>query len=207
MKLITSLFLLAFASQIMAQGVPHTFTSGTPALAAEVNENFSSLDSRVASNSDNIESIQSGLDNWIGVLDVEVITNVNQCGYGDAHCTDFGFVNPRRGNDSPVRLIALVSRNGEPVTGLVFENFAFYSGFVGPGGSLVQFCTDDHQGDATCDGDHYDFFAEAAGGRGVYGMWLRPYNFRVWEDGLYAGTLTVNDGYGDGAALVSFIIY
>ena len=49
MKYITSLALLLIASVGMAQGVPNTFTSGTPALAAEVNENFSDLDTRVNS--------------------------------------------------------------------------------------------------------------------------------------------------------------
>lgn len=32
----------------MAQGVPNTFTAGTPALAAEVNENFANLDTRTS---------------------------------------------------------------------------------------------------------------------------------------------------------------
>jgi hypothetical protein len=49
MKCITSLVLLLVASVGMAQGVPNTFTSGTPALAAEVNENFADVDARIAS--------------------------------------------------------------------------------------------------------------------------------------------------------------
>ena len=49
MKYITSLVLLLFASVGMAQSVPNTFTSGTPALAAEVNENFADVDARIAS--------------------------------------------------------------------------------------------------------------------------------------------------------------
>lgn len=48
MKFITSLALLLIASVGMAQGVPNTFTAGTPALAAEVNENFVNLDTRTS---------------------------------------------------------------------------------------------------------------------------------------------------------------
>jgi hypothetical protein len=49
MKCITSLALLLIASVSMAQSVPHTFTAGTPARAADVNANFSDLDARVNS--------------------------------------------------------------------------------------------------------------------------------------------------------------
>jgi hypothetical protein len=49
MKYITSLVLLLVASVGMAQSVPNTFTSGTPALAADVNENFADVDARIAS--------------------------------------------------------------------------------------------------------------------------------------------------------------
>ena len=41
MKCITSLVLFLIAPVGLAQGVPNTFTAGTPARAAEVNENFS----------------------------------------------------------------------------------------------------------------------------------------------------------------------
>ena len=50
MKCITSLVLFLIASVSMAQSVPNTFTTGTPALAAEVNENFADVDARVNSN-------------------------------------------------------------------------------------------------------------------------------------------------------------
>jgi hypothetical protein len=49
MKCITSLALLLIASVSMAQSVPNTFTAGTPARAADVNANFSDLDTRVNS--------------------------------------------------------------------------------------------------------------------------------------------------------------
>jgi hypothetical protein len=49
MKYITSLVLLLIASVSMAQSVPNTFAAGTPARAADVNANFSDLDTRVNS--------------------------------------------------------------------------------------------------------------------------------------------------------------
>jgi hypothetical protein len=49
MNYITSLVLLLVASTGMAQTVPNSFSSGTPALASEVNANFSDLDTRVNS--------------------------------------------------------------------------------------------------------------------------------------------------------------
>lgn len=51
MKVIPFLALLFFASACLAQGVPNTFTAGTAARAAEVNENFTNLDERVSANS------------------------------------------------------------------------------------------------------------------------------------------------------------
>jgi hypothetical protein len=54
MKLITSLVLLLIASAGMAQGLPNTFTAGTPARAAEVNANFTNLDTRAAANATDI---------------------------------------------------------------------------------------------------------------------------------------------------------
>ena len=47
MKCITSLVLFLIAPVGLAQGVPNTFTAGTPARAAEVNENFTDLDTRL----------------------------------------------------------------------------------------------------------------------------------------------------------------
>ncbi len=49
MKFITPLALLLISSVGMAQSVPNTFTAGTQARAAEVNANFSDLDTRVNS--------------------------------------------------------------------------------------------------------------------------------------------------------------
>lgn len=56
--LYTSLIATFFTPVYVLADVPHTFESGTPALASEVNENFSSLDSRV----NNLENQQTNPD-------------------------------------------------------------------------------------------------------------------------------------------------
>jgi hypothetical protein len=69
MKCITSLVLLLVASVSMAQGVPNTFTAGDPALAAEVNENFTDLDTRLAAT----DSAQAGLVDDIVITETELV--------------------------------------------------------------------------------------------------------------------------------------
>ncbi|MDX1460140.1 MAG: hypothetical protein R3348_03715 [Xanthomonadales bacterium] len=148
------------------------------------------------------DNVLEAIGNLSNELTVEVALNLQACAALPVQCADFGYVNPAEGNNSPIQLVAAVSRGGEPVTGLAFEDFAYLSGPVAPGGALVQFCTDDHQGDTVCNGL---FFFEAGSG-GTYNMWLRPSNFQTWDDGMYAGTLSVSDEDGSGVALVSFSI-
>jgi hypothetical protein len=62
MKFLTALILLMIGSAVMAQSVPNTFTTGTPAVAAEVNENFANLDGRVNTNANNLAAVATVLD-------------------------------------------------------------------------------------------------------------------------------------------------
>ena len=62
MKYIASLVLLLIASIGMAQGVPNTFTAGTPALAAEVNENFTDLDTRLTTTEQVVSQLFAEID-------------------------------------------------------------------------------------------------------------------------------------------------
>ncbi len=62
MKYIASLVLLFIASIGMAQGVPNTFTAGTPALAAEVNENFTDLDTRLTTGEQVVSQLFAEID-------------------------------------------------------------------------------------------------------------------------------------------------
>ena len=71
MKCITSLVLFLIASVGMAQSVPNTFTAGTPALAAEVNENFTDVDARVNSNLANGAALTTVVDGLFAEITVE----------------------------------------------------------------------------------------------------------------------------------------
>ena len=71
MKFITSLALLLIASVGMAQGLPNTFTAGTPALAAEVNENFTNLDTRTSTNTSDVATNASNIAQSLGGIVLE----------------------------------------------------------------------------------------------------------------------------------------
>ena len=71
MKYITSLILLLTASVCMAQSVPNTFSSGTPALASEVNANFADLDSRVNTNTSDGADLAAVVDDVVADITVE----------------------------------------------------------------------------------------------------------------------------------------
>ena len=62
MKFLASLVLLLIGSAVMAQGVPNSFTPGTPAVAAEVNENFANLDGRVNMNANDVAMLGAVLE-------------------------------------------------------------------------------------------------------------------------------------------------
>lgn len=119
MKLITSLVLLLAASVGMAQGVPNTFTAGTPARAAEVNANFTNLDTRasanateIAANAASVTALDTAVDQLYSSIDFTMVVDeigaagVNfstcpvgsipvsaSCGcFGDGVTTNFGYV-------------------------------------------------------------------------------------------------------------------
>jgi len=71
MKYISSLILLLTASLGMAQNVPNTFSSGAPALASEVNENFADLDGRVNTNTADGAALAAVVDNVIADITIE----------------------------------------------------------------------------------------------------------------------------------------
>ena len=62
MKFLASMVLLLIGSAVMAQSVPNTFTTGTPAVASEVNENFANLDGRVNTNANNLATVGAVLE-------------------------------------------------------------------------------------------------------------------------------------------------
>jgi len=86
MKCITSLALLLIASVGMAQGVPNTFTAGTPALAAEVNGNFADVDTRVNSNLADVTALSTVVDGLYADITIEESTIVEGEFYAESFC-------------------------------------------------------------------------------------------------------------------------
>ena len=78
MKLIASIALLLTASVSVAQGVPNTFTAGTPARAADVNANFANVDGRVNTNASDIASIDAVLGQLFASIEFQAIIQTTE---------------------------------------------------------------------------------------------------------------------------------
>jgi len=75
MKCITSLAFFLIASVGMAQGVPNTFTAGTPARAAEVNANFANLETRANGLHNRLTSGEAIVDQLFAEINFELSTS------------------------------------------------------------------------------------------------------------------------------------
>jgi hypothetical protein len=78
MKFLTSVVLLLIGSAVMAQSVPNTFTPGTPAVAAEVNENFANLDGRVNTNASDVASVGAVVDRLFSSIEFQAVTQAQE---------------------------------------------------------------------------------------------------------------------------------
>ena len=125
-------------------------------------------------------------------LSVEVAVNTEICSKGAAQCSGFDPEDAADGNNALVQVHVSVSQAGEPVDGLTFDDFSFSGSFVPPGGSATTLCDQ-----VDCGGSFF------LGGNGLYMMFLKP--FGDWDDGRYAGNISVTDpvGGGSGIALVT----
>jgi hypothetical protein len=86
MKFTTILALFLIASVSMAQGVPNTFTAGTPARAAEVNANFSDLDSRVTANTADITAGEAIIGQLFAEIDFLYVESASAAGVVQSEC-------------------------------------------------------------------------------------------------------------------------
>ena len=125
-------------------------------------------------------------------LSVEVAVNTEICSKGAAQCSGFDPEDAADGNNALVQVHVSVSQAGEPVDGLTFDDFSFSGSFVPPGGSATTLCDQ-----VDCGGSFF------LGGNGLYMMFLKPSG--DWDDGRYAGNISVTDpvGGGSGIALVT----
>lgn len=85
MKFLASIVLLFVGPAVMAQSVPNTFTTGTPALASEVNENFANLDGRVNTNASNLASVNAVLQQIPASIKFHAISQAQE-GVASAAC-------------------------------------------------------------------------------------------------------------------------
>jgi hypothetical protein len=138
-----------------------------------------------------VTMIKSDVEALALTLTVEVAVNTQICSKGAAQCANFDPEDAVDGNNSLVQLFASVSQGGLPVDGLTFDDFFFSGPFVPPGGAVTALCEQ-----ADCGGSFF------LGGNGLYMMFLKPSG--DWDDGRYAGTLSVEDpAGGSGLALVT----
>jgi len=86
MKWITSLALLLIASVGMAQSVPNTFTAGTPARAADVNANFTDLDTRVNGLDTRLTTSETVVSQLFAEIDFLYIETTSETGVGSSDC-------------------------------------------------------------------------------------------------------------------------
>lgn len=72
-RYLTALLLINIGTAQAQTEAPHTFQSGTPARAAEVNENFDTLEQAIDQNATAIESTDAALSNEISIIQGEQI--------------------------------------------------------------------------------------------------------------------------------------
>jgi len=123
------------------------------------------------------------------VLTVE--TDEAACASGSIQCNDEGSGHSHQAasaaNHNPVMLVALVTRNGLPVTGLTASNFFFAHHFGPAGGPSVLLCP---AGGTGCGGGADNLFKAAP--NGTYIMFAHPGGVGVnWRAGSYFPTLQV----------------
>jgi hypothetical protein len=143
-----------------------------------------------------IETTVGAIDDKVTALgdrvEVEVGVNVIACESGGVQCSDDGsghvmFEGANDSNHNPVMIVALVTINGEPVTGLTQDNFFIQSGTVPAGGTSLEFCPNGGTGcggppESLFNGDH----------NGHYMMFAHPGPLgENWSAGTYFSTLQV----------------
>ena len=86
MKLFAICILLFLMDVAIAQGVPNEFAPGTPARAAEVNENFNSVDSRVSSNASRIDQNELDIAQSFSDIVFETASSTDGSGVASVAC-------------------------------------------------------------------------------------------------------------------------
>lgn len=159
---------------------------------SDLSVDLTGLETDITTIKNDISQVKSDVAALSMALSVEVAVNTEICSKGAAQCSGFDPEDAADGNNALVQVHVSVSQAGEPVDGLTFDDFSFSGSFVPPGGSATTLCDQ-----VDCGGSFF------LGGNGLYMMFLKPSG--DWDDGRYAGNISVTDpvGGGSGIALVT----
>ena len=159
---------------------------------SDLSVDLTGLETDITTIKNDISQVKSDVAALSMALSVEVGVNTEICSKVAAQCSGFDPEDAADGNNALVQVHVSVSQAGEPVDGLTFDDFSFSGSFVPPGGSATTLCDQ-----VDCGGSFF------LGGNGLYMMFLKPSG--DWDDGRYAGNISVTDpvGGGSGIALVT----
>ncbi|WP_223669377.1 hypothetical protein [Kangiella shandongensis] len=214
LSVISSVILLSSTSTVLAapgtppgkpfQGVVETLTEEIDEVKAQVSGlavDVQALLNGQTAISNELDDIADEVSELGNTLDVEVIAHTDTCESAPVQCNSdaadahtFDAASSSNHNPFPIRI--LVSKNGEPVSGLSSSQFTYNNSFVPAGGTSAIKC------DVDCGADWFQ-----GGSNGVYSMFIDRLNNDNdnWKAGNYAGMIQITDSVGaSGTALVSF---
>ena len=181
--------ILVFAASAAALGLAPAEAFAQAGALFQINQKLDALQADVDALSTEVAELRAE-----APLEMEVVVDIDFCSFAASQCQNFGPQAAALGNNHPVSVIAAVTRGGQPVTDLLGE-FDFQTSFVAPGGAAAEFCSDI---DCTTGAQQES--------NGVYALRLVPVGSENWQDGVYAGRLSVTDDDQTVSKLVTFTI-
>ena len=131
------------------------------------------------------------------VLTVQVAVDTEACASVPVQCRNFSYRAATNQNNNPLRIVVHVTKNGQPVNGLSYNDFLVSNPFVPAGGGQTGKCGSDD-----CTSDHFK-----TAHPGIYMLWLKQLPPGNWKAGSYGGVVSAVDGDGNrGATLLNFTI-
>lgn len=181
----------------MAQGGSGNPVQQTLDLLRDPDFGLEEIKSEVASIEITVQDIDTAvldIEEKVDRLELSVLVDEAVCASVPIQCGDgttgHSFNAASSSNHNPVRIAALVTLNGSPVTGLSAADFSFSNPFVPAGGPGAVLCP---LGGTGCAAPGSLFQASGP----MYQMYLHPFPVGSnWKAGAYFARLAVNDGMG-----------
>lgn len=214
LSIISSVILLSVTSTALAapgtppgkpfQGMVDAITEQIDEVKAQVSElavDIESLLTGQSTISNKLDDLTDDVSALTNTLDVQVVVHTDACLSVPVQCNadaadEHTFEAASSTNHNPFPIRILVSKNGEPVSGLSSSEFDYNNSFVPAGGTSATKC------DVDCGVNWFQ-----GGSNGVYSLFIDRLNNDSgnWKAGNYAGMIQVTDSEGaSGTALVSF---